>query len=784
MNQAFIDLVSSTGGKEVESIINAMFHTRKENARRFLIWINSIVDHYIAKDGGQGKVCYPIIHVPQAPEWAREVLLKYLILKLSLYYNDDTRIRLSKRIHSVMDLDEKGRVKGIGKSDKKYETPFRQYVRQALLPNLADCTLGIEGHKNLIFCRPQDITVSRSDKNLFIEEFYGPVDDVFSDRNLCVCNNITSKDIRRALRQDRERDLKIDNIFVFYTNNESCNSLEDSALLRLNESYHIGIKNCFVFDFSSQPYSLRNVLRRCNTLNRRFPMLPEKMALENTDFNTLTAEETEYIFTSSRNYEHLYLSDDQLFFTDAIGVVLNEMENKIQERNKFSCCLTPTIADEYEAYLSSICQEYDKEFYQLSFEYQDSIASNKIIPIIRRFIDEEKYAAFVIDRNVPPCTQREIQRIIGPETKISFYDYSALKERRINPIKEKRIVLMVYRPHYVNTPYSKYPNSFDAFYLNDGQQLLEIIQGHPFANMYSWDKYDYDYIQYKLVKSEYRQMVLGGYSAPQKPVTSREFGESEFDDERVSTRSIPSVRIVCTDGYRFTIPETTYVICEIEDAIEIAKLSDLMVDETLKPGLKIQRLDEIEDLLSSFMDEKVKEADDAEKRIREIYYNRGEISKEDRDSDIALWRILLKKRIQEGSAEEIYHTIMSGIKKEDQISLFSFKKWTDYSISIILPLQKLSQRALFNYLGFDNTPYLSIMRRKKAAIKNGTRRSNDMMDKFLCSTLASPITDDLFREIKDSSINEILQLQDTGDLSALIEILSENIKLKEINTIN
>ena len=199
------------------------------------------------------------------------------------------------------------------------------------------------------------------------------------------------------------------------------------------------------------------------------------------------------------------------------------------------------------------------------------------------------------------------------------------------------------------------------------RKLLEIIQGHPFANMYLWDKYDYDSIQYKLVYSEYRQKFFRGSRAPQKPELSRELGESEFDDERVSTRSIPSVRIVCTDGYKFTIPETTFVICEIEDALEIAKLSDLKGEDVLKPGLKIQRLDEIEDLLSSFMDEKVKEADDAEKHIREIYYNRGDISEEERDSNIALWRILLNKRVQEGNVEEIYRTIMSSIKEDYRV---------------------------------------------------------------------------------------------------------------------
>ena len=70
-----------------DSIIGAMMHTKKEEARDFLMIMNSVVDYYLARENQGGEVCYPIIHIPHASKWAREVLLKFLILKLSLYCN-------------------------------------------------------------------------------------------------------------------------------------------------------------------------------------------------------------------------------------------------------------------------------------------------------------------------------------------------------------------------------------------------------------------------------------------------------------------------------------------------------------------------------------------------------------------------------------------------------------------------------------------------------------------------------------------------------------------------
>ena len=96
--------IANQSSAEVNSIINAMIHSKKEQARRFLNVMNSIVDYYLNRKAKDDEICFPIIYIPHAPEWAREVWLKYLILKLSLYYNEDSRFSLKGFVEKNIEM--------------------------------------------------------------------------------------------------------------------------------------------------------------------------------------------------------------------------------------------------------------------------------------------------------------------------------------------------------------------------------------------------------------------------------------------------------------------------------------------------------------------------------------------------------------------------------------------------------------------------------------------------------------------------------------------------------
>ena len=119
--------IANQSSVEVDSIINAMVHTQKESARRFINVMNSIVDYYMNRKAEEKEICFPIIYMPHAPEWGREVWLKFLILKLSLYYNDDNRELLKRRVASMRNIVL--RTKEDEKHMKQYAVPCAKYIR-------------------------------------------------------------------------------------------------------------------------------------------------------------------------------------------------------------------------------------------------------------------------------------------------------------------------------------------------------------------------------------------------------------------------------------------------------------------------------------------------------------------------------------------------------------------------------------------------------------------------------------------------------------------------------
>lgn len=167
--------------------------------------------------------------------------------------------------------------------------------------------------------------------------------------------------------------------------------------------------------------------------------------------------------------------------------------------------------------------------------------------------------------------------------------------------------------------------------------------------------------------------------------------------------------------------------------------------------------------------------------MRQSIFDLGQITEQERDSDVVLWKILLKKKIEEDGLQQAYDIVMSGLSDKKRISLTQFKRWADFEDKMILPLLKVCQIKLFEYLGFvRSSPYLSIMRSKKLSTIRGTRNFNSMITSFLLRTLLVEIDDDVFEEIFDSEINDLLQLDNKGDLQSLVDLLKENISMNKI----
>ena len=71
------------------AICEMMLHSQVGNGRRFLCAMNNIVDHYTSQSTNVGEdVNIQVIYVPTCPEWARELLVRFLIHKFAFSTSD------------------------------------------------------------------------------------------------------------------------------------------------------------------------------------------------------------------------------------------------------------------------------------------------------------------------------------------------------------------------------------------------------------------------------------------------------------------------------------------------------------------------------------------------------------------------------------------------------------------------------------------------------------------------------------------------------------------------
>ena len=796
MNEKFKKIVDEQS-HIVDAIIDkAMRHANKDDARRFLRLMDNYICYYLKRENEE--LCFPIIRIPSCPDWARKIFLEYLIYRLAICYNRDSleHLKPAKLLYHECEDPTDWRIHEI-KARIKYRRGWQVYKKDIQELTTRNEYLGEDGHKNLIFCSPRDLMVSRNSKNKFIEEFYGNIDDIFSEKNVCLCQNLKSKDIRQKIKEC-ELKVLIDNIFVFYTNNDECKSLRKASIERLNRDCNTGIKNCFIFDFTDHPYRLAETLLRDKKLSFIYLELNERQYQENEYFTVLNDEETKYLFSptieSVGESEHLHVKDYEsghiFYFKPLIGTFTDEAEYWVQERNNFSLCLSDNLMDVYKKRLKGFTTDIEKDIYDDSFVVQKMFAK-KILDEISVRIDRDKIRkiALVVDYYLPKEMQGLLPTLFT-QCSVKVYSYESLKPKRNgkkrllgNSIKEKFVVVFRYRPHNAKSAFARYPNSFDAFTTNPGQYIIEIIQDYVFVDKFLWDKYEYELLEYKYFNSIYRKKALDCIARPQKPEIPQIPGNEDPDEERpIGRQNGETIEIQYENGTSARMAESEKVIFQTnEGETDIARLKDIKGTGLLENVTAIQRLDEITEVLYQAIIEKGNETTELEKHIRQSYYEKGLISEEERNSDMYLWRIFLKKKIEAYSSDKkVYDELMEPLNISNRIQYNAFKHWVDTENSIMLPLQKATQKRLMEYLGLSQA-YLNVMRSKKMAEKSKTRNNNAMLENFLADYLFNKIDEDAFEEFRDSPINEILQCESVGDLQAMVKILSEKISLNTIS---
>ena len=196
------------------AVCDMMLHTKVADGRRFLCTMNNIVDYY-GERKHEGGINYQIIYVPTCPEWARELLVRFLIHKTAF-----------SNTHKYLDLAKKKTCgplslpMGISSSSKQFKqiVAERRYFEKFLKLFGKDSLTCNDDGKSLFVVQEKDIVTRKQDKNPWLEKLY-TTNIIGNDDNAIVTNNLTAHDIEALFRKNRDSIPNIENLFIFHSQN-------------------------------------------------------------------------------------------------------------------------------------------------------------------------------------------------------------------------------------------------------------------------------------------------------------------------------------------------------------------------------------------------------------------------------------------------------------------------------------------------------------------------------------------------------------------------------------
>lgn len=752
------------------SICEMMLHSQVESGRRFLCAMNNIVDYYSSSDAvSEGEVKNRIIYVPTCPEWARELLVRFLIHKYAFSTSDSFLNIAKQKISTPVILSDK-----VNKRDKDYIFGERKYYKKFIKLFEGKITTADIAQKSLFVIQEKDIITRKQDKNPWLDQLY-TADIINGQGQVLITTSQSAHDIEELLRRNRNNIPKIENIFIFHSQNRGkiTYSFNSDQLQRLNQ-YGLGIKNCFVFYISERPfrlyYSIDNIKYSLasHIFNREI-----KKYDDYEGFVTFSPSELDWLFNRKcANSYYIIDSPDREIFTAEIDSYLDELPHNYKIKNALSLAFSE---ESQKAFLSEC--ELETGANQLSFiypffNYYRQLWDNIIEHAIHSRIGNYLRVAIVLPPGIDKVYKAEIKRRFAGNNRIlSIVDYEQLR----NGIEDDLVVLFTFR--YTDQKYKTYPNSFDPLPLRNGQRGLTIINRLTHNRYYEWNKHFYDKAYNGLLYSDFRKDVLGwskrNLQRPILPEVYDDIDEAEadareymaekctvfFEDKPI--KRLSADRVLYHDGNH-------YCICS---------LKELPFEE----GMEIQMLDEIVDQIKDSLIRKTDSNLKSEGIIRRDPVYR--LTEEQIASDVELWKYLLKRKVDTDGLEATYNAIFPTVK---EISIRGFEKWIDFDYPMILPRSRKSQNSLLSYLGFGiRSPYHRVILTKKLLKNSNTRLLNSQIESLLQSILTtSSISKSKYNELLEehSEILTLLEINSASEVNTLVELL--DISLKKVNNIS
>lgn len=753
------------------SICDMMQHSQVESGRQFLCAMNNIIDYYKTKDNNGDEINYQIVYLPSCPTWARELLVRFLIQKVA--YTTSTRfVTLAKmKTSSTLTIPE-----GVSSKSKIFKqlVAERQYYEK--IKRLFDGNVPTDRSeiKSLFVVQEKDIITRKQDKNPWLDQLY-TTDIVKGYGNALLTTNQTAHDIESLLRANRDHIPTIENIFIFHSQNRGriTNSYNYEQLKRLNQ-YGVGIKNCFVFYITVRPFRLYYTIDNIKNSLSSHLLNREVRKFDDYDgFITFSPEELDQLF-NRKNLHSLYLIDppERIDFTADIDSCLDELAHNYKIKNFLSLAFTPESQSVFLSECNDQAGTHMEQLVNPFLNYYSQFWEDKIQKEINNYIGDSYAVAFVLPPGIDKPYKKALkQAFLSPTRKITIATYDQLKEG----IKADLVILFTFR--YTDIKYKSFPNSFDPIPLKNGQRGLTIINRLTHNRYYEWNKHFYDKDYNGALFSSFRKDVIG-WSKKVVPRPILPDILSDIDEAEADAREYMAER--CTVYFNHGQSKrlsADRVLYEDGQHYNICTLKELPFEE----GMKIQMLDELVDQIRDSLVKKKDSSLKSEGYIRkDPTYN---LSDDEIKSNIELWKILLKRKVDENGVEVTYNAIFPQNK---EITLRGFEKWLDFDYPMILPRSRKSQNSLLTYLGFNlGSPYHRVILTKKLMKNSNTRLLNSQIESLLQSILTvSSVNDEQFEELVEehSEILTLLEINNAVDINILVQLL--NIKLKTVKDIS
>lgn len=790
-----------------ESILQIMKIGRGEDRfdinkeRKFLSVVNQILDYYIDREGDALKI--PVVYFPICNENSQELCEEFVTIKLGFFANDGWRKFVCNQLSYIANRGL--RIRSDENAPQVREMAMANYKYEVKLGTVLSETNSVRETTSLIysnflfnsFNRYRDAQ-RRYNRRTVNKYWYlaRAINGNYLPNNDCPLSLITdeAKTFYELMTKKigKKDEKKVENLVFFPCNSpdgdysEFCSRIIQKTYLDNFVKAGSGLRNVFIFRFSRKPFRLRRLLDVKNVMKDKIHPSDDSF-----DFISFNYEESALLFNQEKpTICNITIGGDyddmRQDFEPLVNDVMDSLDNKYTlRRNEVAMCATEEMANRSKQILTSEA-EIDETILSQIFTINRDLWDQQST-MLTHFLDEPDVCVVVangIDEDLKILFKNWLILQYNVEN-VQFSTFGDLKGKLVNGkyqngIQCKRIIVLSFRNDYTKSIFHKYPNSFDPICINEDQKVLVISNFFVLRMYYGWGLYNYTLELKKSLKSKFRSDVMKpmikDVPEPKKPYIEDFFDE---DSDR-NYRQIQQTTITYPDSSSRSFNRSEWMLYKRNDEkwniLPLSDLADLYSDSV--EGLSVQPISSLVNIVSNeYLEKKKAEDTKSEKLFKEqpIYA----LTDEQKASNVQLWKILLQRKINEQTIEVVYDELLAHFEKDIKFS--SFSKWTNEEFG--LPRENKQQEYLIkSYLGIKD-PYLRVVRRLKAKSRNNTEAINANIRHFLSVGLLSNDYKSIYNSLNQET-RDLLSLECVSDVKALIELVSEKIKLEPIKSIS